>query len=228
MLKLTKLLTLYIFCCFSCADKTSSIPKVINTKFANKISLELSDSVFFSIDSTTSIYTPSLQYFEAKRNILAFLNTNNNSAYLFDYESRKLNKVIRFENEGPNGVGPIEGFKIHNFDTFMVNSRYKLFLTDTTGKPFFNFDFYKNRPPDLEVTGLIANETKRPMEIMGNKAYVDVMPDVDFSDLDQISQSKVKFILDLKTNSYTADLNYTDNYLEGVFGVHYLDRKSVV
>jgi hypothetical protein len=223
-----KIFTVSLSCAiFSCGlnskENENTHISQLNTNFENTLTLSESDSIIFSLDSVTSKYTSAIQYFanENDEKFLALLNITTNSIYIYNYHSKELDKIIRFETEGPNGVGRIEGFRIHSQDTIIVNSRYLVRLTDFEGKPFFKYDLFERRRSDI-ITGLVTNETRRPVVVYDKKMYLDIMPDIHFNDLDQIAKAKTKFIINLETSDYDADLKYPSKYTGGVYGIHFL------
>ncbi len=210
----------------SCSQQDSEKIYVFETKFDNIKDLELIDSVMLPIDTTTKAFSHVIQFFEAgSETYLGILNQLTNSVRIYDLAKRDLYKVIEFEIDGPNGVGEIEGFKIHNWDTILINSRYKLFFTDTTARPFFRFDFLKENSSGFE-SGILMNEARRQAIIAGNQLFIDISPDVDFTVIKDVRKARLKNILDLKTKRVRTDLGFTENYFKGIYPIQYIGLTS--
>tara|TARA_R100000005_G_C4998147_1_gene204839 strand:- start:2728 stop:3771 length:1044 start_codon:yes stop_codon:yes gene_type:complete len=68
--------------------------------------LALKKTFSIPIDSVTSNVVAAYDYLNSnKGEYFTFLNRNNNSIYYFNLNTQKYDKVRKFENQGPNGVG---------------------------------------------------------------------------------------------------------------------------
>ncbi len=90
-------------------------------EFKNQCVLERTGEKVYSLDENTSSNIEYLQYIAGDSlQRFSFLNSHTNSIYLHDAESGKLLNVIRFDKEGVDGVGSIQGFCYHNDDSIFV------------------------------------------------------------------------------------------------------------
>lgn len=89
-------------------------------EFKNQCVLERTGEKVYSLDEYTSSNIEYLQYIAGDSlQRFSFLNSHTNSIYLHDAESGKLLNVIRFDKEGADGVGSIQGFCYHNDDSIL-------------------------------------------------------------------------------------------------------------
>jgi len=94
---------------------------------------------YYSIPTKGSInpYTYYLTCYEENDSAWIFYgNSNLNELIIFTYPEGLLYKRIKFERDGPQGIGGYRGVHVHNLDSiFVVSATYvdRFFLTDTSG-----------------------------------------------------------------------------------------------
>ncbi|MDF2156799.1 DUF4221 family protein [Algoriphagus sp. CAU 1675] len=104
-------LLLFIGFSFSCQKKEKELTWAL-TPSGEKIS--------FPIDDQTPNISEGLQYFKGEKEYLFNVIWNLNSLQIYDFETGLKIKDLRFDNEGPNGVGPIFGFHVHSLDSIFL------------------------------------------------------------------------------------------------------------
>lgn len=89
--------------------------------FKDQCTLERTGEKVYELDKNSSNNIEYLQYIGGDSlQRFSFLNTYNNSIYLYDAETAELLNIISFEKEGSNGVGNIQGYCYHNDDSIFV------------------------------------------------------------------------------------------------------------
>ena len=124
------ILFLVVISTISCSDKNNN----------NKGAISLTkDTIAFPLKKNISAQSKKtvLRYFTHKgKPYLGYLNPMMNEIILFDFNTQKMVKRIKYQKRGPNGVGSIRGFYALNFDSIFVTSpsahRKSVFLTDTS------------------------------------------------------------------------------------------------
>jgi hypothetical protein len=92
-------------------------------------------------------------YEEHQKSWLFYGNEDRNELIIYEIPSGRVERKIKFENRGPNGIGMYKGALVQNFDSIFVlsNTYYQdFFLIDTTGtvmrkytiNPIESEDFY--------------------------------------------------------------------------------------
>lgn len=90
----------------SCKENPSSFKVQSHAEVTEKLTLEAIDSLIIPLDSTTSNIITSFKYKKDSLNeYFVNLNTFNNSLYYFNLNTKRYDKIRKFEAEGPNGVG---------------------------------------------------------------------------------------------------------------------------
>ncbi|WP_294627016.1 DUF4221 family protein [uncultured Bacteroides sp.] len=75
----------------------------------------------FVLDERTSVMVEYLQYInDSANNILSFINYPTNTVYMYDYDNGLLLDTIRYDKEGNNGVGEVQGYCFLNRDSIFV------------------------------------------------------------------------------------------------------------
>lgn len=112
----------FLFFCLSCTEEG----KVVNERFnhsGKELTLSLINTKEYPLDEETSYLTSYLQYIDTDSMAqLCFMNTYNNSIYMYEAVSGEFNKKITFQKEGDNGVNDLQGFYFINNDSIYVYS----------------------------------------------------------------------------------------------------------
>ncbi len=110
--------------CFSCTD-TESTDKVVT--------LLPSIKKIFILDDSSKALSIQNQVFENDaddKSYFTFLNVNLNSIDFFELETSRFSHRIKFEKEGPNGIGTLGGYLVHTVDSIFVvrENTYLIYL----------------------------------------------------------------------------------------------------
>ncbi|HAI74747.1 MAG TPA: hypothetical protein DCM08_00740 [Microscillaceae bacterium] len=143
-----------------------------------KYDLQLKDSLVIPIDVTTKPKSRQLQYLE-KEQLLVALNENKNSLQFYDLRLGKLVKKIKFEREGPQGVGNLNGFLVAGGYYYLLNSyKYQLFQFDTLGNKLQKYSLLKANQQPGQGTATPFAMTSRPPFLNGDMLYLRGATDV--------------------------------------------------
>ncbi len=166
------------------------------------------------VDETTPNVSMGLTTYE---HYLLNVNMRNNSLQLYDLEQSQLIKKIKFEMEGPDGVGDILGTYFHNLDSIFLFSQVlpQIVLTDTSGKVK---QVIKYTQPDEYATAFVHNSyyLSPPLLIDGKLRVKTHLPGNYLNMTEEIlSQSAIGLEIDLKTAKVnTLNVKYPAGYLE--------------
>jgi len=106
--------------------------------------LEISEDKIFQLDSETVQETNLIQLLVQNDTLLfTFANEYDNSIVLYDYLSNRFISKIKFEKEGPNGVGHITSYYYHSYDSIYIFNQWleKIFLLNHQAKKQNEFVF---------------------------------------------------------------------------------------
>ena len=109
-----------------------------NAKITDECSLvSTGEKIEFKIPDDIKNTTPCLQYYVSKKGnpYLCYLNMGNNKILFFNINSEKLSFSIKMPRVGPQGVGKIKSFVVHNMDTILLTTGQMnvLYLIDSSG-----------------------------------------------------------------------------------------------
>ncbi|MBS9523861.1 DUF4221 family protein [Litoribacter alkaliphilus] len=111
-----------------------------NSEISPAYSLILSDSLSIKIGSNVDPSTFAVQYHEGN---LYWWNQNRSSISKFDLETGRSSQWLKYEYEGPNGIGNVLGFHIHSEDSIFIPASHKniISLVNNEGKLLNKFDY---------------------------------------------------------------------------------------
>ena len=154
----------------SCSRGSQDAIQSTSDDGADKIlKYELSEEFALTLEET-STFTTSLQVIEEDgQELLVFADfKNRDRIFLFDIATGDMIERIKFELEGPNGIGSMNGFYYLNRDSiFIVNSfLYKVYQVDSTGEIVRRFDLKTSdgsfsilpHPTHQPLTGMVGDE----------------------------------------------------------------------
>jgi len=178
--------------------------------------VETKNDLRFELDEFTGLITQSLQYVDYKdSSFLFFLNRHVNSLYSYNFQTKK-RKILNFKKEGPNGVGKLNGFYFHNFDSiFLVSADfYKITLVVN---PYMDknkiFRTMKMTPRK------IGSNSAKPLGFTGNrpyfiknKLYILGVPDIDPTTSDFFNKGQNLQIMNLMDSTKKSKSLFTTDY----------------
>ena len=181
---------------------------------------------FYTINTKT--INPSsrcIRYFNNdKGKWLFYENTNFNELIIYNLPQGDILKRTKFEKKGPNGIGSLKGFHVHNFDSiFLVSGTYihQFYLTDTSGIVKKN---YKLKPIDDKeipfcVKQLWSNDCINESNIKNNTINLSTYyPFVGMETTKKINKKLpnevIDFSYDLGENKIVNTSNYPNFKIE--------------
>ena len=126
-----------------------SNPNPNTNKFINRCKIEYIGDKCFELDDETSYLSSYIQFIDNDTaRYFTFTNEYNNSIYFYDYTNSAFIKKIKYEKEGNNGVGEIQGYDYINDDSIFVYAyrSSRMFLTNSNSSVINSFKpLYKSR-----------------------------------------------------------------------------------
>lgn len=189
-----------------------------------------------TLDDNTPNLSNGIQYFNGGNPLMFNLNWKENSIQIFNLNTQKNIKKIKFDKEGPLGVSDIFGFHVHNLDSiFLFNHGIgRIYLTDTSGNVYSTI---KYKAPEEYSTAFIHNSyfVSNPV-ILGDKMIVKTRFNGHIGKItnEELSKKELLYSIDL-TNGTTDFLGLTypkDYFAEGIKyvepSISYANGKYVV
>ncbi|WP_425637573.1 DUF4221 family protein [Algoriphagus yeomjeoni] len=179
---------------FSCSQKDITTPQKL-----------VSDGQLVSlpIDSQTSNVSGGLVAFQGEdRSWLFNVNQTNNEVQLYDLGSRKMEKRMIFDLEGPEGVGEVLGIHVQNLDSIFLFGypSLNLNLTDTSAKFKAKYTY---EPPLSYTPAFVYNAHYSYSPILrGDKLLVNTKFGADLREVsdDTLASKKLSYVIDLKSS----------------------------
>lgn len=82
----------------------------------------------------------------------SLIYASNNDLHFFDLEKGKLAHTTKFHQVGPDGIGSLQGFFVHNFDSIYLVNTINILLADTSGTVKKRIELSKKFNHNLPVT----------------------------------------------------------------------------
>lgn len=125
------LIVLFFITFFSCSEKkTSSIDPLDY----------ISDTTAIPIDRNTEPYTRTMQFVNGN---LYWWNSNRETISVINLSSKKVEKTIRLERDGPNGLGnPLGIFVLDPDSIYVPTMAYELSLVNGNGNSLVDYDYH--------------------------------------------------------------------------------------
>jgi hypothetical protein len=145
--------------------------------YPTKVELIPSSQITFTLDSLTSHQSNAKFYHDEKsgRDYLVCFNKNNRRLVFYDFATRQRVFSTKFASEGPNGVGEMCFFHVHNLDSIFIQSPpIRFVLADTSGRVTKVYALNES-PGYLSSYCLISNQNYNP--IRDGKFYFPSWPD---------------------------------------------------
>jgi WD40 repeat protein len=139
-------------------------------------SVPLNGEYKIALDSLSTFESEMIQYVSIdSQEYLLVLNEFDNSIYFYHYPSGELEKKIKFEKRGEQGVGLIMSFLWHNKDSiFLLNSNRNNLLVNKNHeilKQISIIDIAKG-PTEFSADPILTSTT-RPMQLIGQNLYMN-------------------------------------------------------
>lgn len=193
---------------------------------------EVAPTYSLNLDKNTSNYVLSSQYIDNWKGYESFaiLNKNANEIKMYDLQEGNLIDSIRYDSEGPTGVGRIYDFFIHNQDSIFLNEKfgYKIHLIDDKGVPKRTYKlipddtkFNDGGVPQGKKTALAEFSIFSLSYVINKNLYVNTRPDRDLMSPSYYESEELGLKLDLTTGNYSYLMGYPESYKNNIWGVSY-------
>lgn len=194
-------------CCFSCSSKKSKV----EWEFVKVSSIKLPiDTLTKSIQINHQVY---------KDTLLIVLNSEQNSLLFYDLKQEKLDKILKFDREGENGISVIEAFLYAHPDSiYLVSShQYKIYHFNEGKKLLRSYNLLKNNKLDSDAALPLNNLQAQAVKI-GNYLHLATYPYVNYSQKNAYYTQKIHLILNLESGNIDfSSMSYPQIYREKPF-----------
>ena len=224
------ILVYLIFTLISCENKI--------TEMRNDYLFSINHSNYnVFLDYYTSNFEMASQYLPDWRGTeaFAFLNRKNNQIKIYNLNTGLLTDSIQYQNDGPNGVGSIYEFHIHNEDSVFLNAKYSynIFLIDKLSNIVNSYSLI---PEDVEFdvggipkgtpTALVLMPVWHRPVLIDHFLYINSSPDRDPMKPDYYDSHELMLRLNLENGKYEYLTGYPDRYKGKIWGVDFGDVYS--
>lgn len=208
----------------SCRQPTSDLDST-----AYKVKID-TNSYVLQLDHSTSNYEPASQYLPdwKGKESFAFLNRKANEIKIYTMASGQVADSIKFAYDGPNGVGRIYDFFIHNEDSIFLHARYayRLSLVDRNAGLVKN---YRLVPENTELgpggipkdarTALGRMTIAHPPVLIDQHLFIHSSPDRNPMKAEYYESEELIIKLDLLSGNYHYLTGFPESYKEKAWGV---------
>lgn len=172
----------------------------------------------FSLDDSTKNISDGLQYFKDDKEYLMNVKWDANSIQIYDFASGRRVKELKFDQEGPNGVGPVFGvFPLSIDSIFLFNPPFtsNFFLTNSEGKIVDRFEY---QVPEGAGSAFVHNAFMNSPPIRsGNLLAVKHRFPANLREMtsDQLSSKTLGYQVDLNTGEVKeSNHHFPSDYLD--------------
>lgn len=166
------LLLLFLFSCnASKQDNVESYHETPDIEFREFLSPV--DTLSFQLDDRTNFTTRCLKYVPEVESIF-FLNEFENAIYGYSINDYSLDTIIRFEKEGPKGVGKVRFFHFAASDSLWIYSEQfrRVYLSHLDS---ISFSLDVSSHDNIPIIGWAEPHTTSPMTTLGNHLYLPTL-----------------------------------------------------
>lgn len=121
--------TLSLLLVFACKNEVVEDSDILNYR-SEVIALPIDYSIFPS--------TFAMQYFDSR---LYWMNRDRRTIHQLDFKEKKFKLFLKYQEEGPDGLGSPLGFYLHNLDSIFFPTGFKLSLINQNAKVQNVYDF---------------------------------------------------------------------------------------
>jgi hypothetical protein len=179
------------------------------------------DVLNLSIDSVTSNISDGIQAFSTPtKSYLFSASWSSNSISMYDLAGETLTKKIVFQRQGPNAIGDLFGFYVHNLDSIFLFPQLvpQIFIADTSGLVYSTIEYAP--PESLSVAFVHNGYFLSPPIINGNKLYLKTHLLGNYMQVSNavLNQTPLFYSIDMSSGEVTtSNSNYPANYLRDGF-----------
>ncbi|MGY6521063.1 MAG: DUF4221 family protein [Mongoliitalea sp.] len=181
------------------------------------LNYELSEAFSLALEET-STFTTSLQVIEEDgQELLVFADfKNRDRIFLFDISTGDMIDRIKFELDGPNGIGSMNGFYYLNRDSiFIVNSfLYKVFQVNSKGDIIRRYDL-KNSDGSVSI---LPHPTHQPLTgAIGEELFIKGIGEKNPYQKDYYNDMVVTQRLNLENGNVRDGIRFPEKYRDNFF-----------
>lgn len=242
--------TIYLIIIFLAVISCSDVPEIKNpNKGRLKASMGLVTTSIkkFPLDSNTA---PKPQYIEmfidsSSERKFTFINSYDNAIYIYDYESSKLENIIKFEKYGPDAVPYPTGYYIRNMDSIYIADyqTMELILVNHKSKILNKFRLmgqtdFKKSPEVLINNCQYFPETSTPFietetTLMLPGFYIGIIPDrlrdnIKFMAHIEFNTGKIEHSSSYPSNLYGSDFTWGDPIFTKVYPQFDFEQNRII
>ncbi|HET8861101.1 DUF4221 family protein [Marivirga sp.] len=186
-------------------------------EFNDSLSLEETAIISLNLDNETSFHHKSMKSLEIDNtSYLSFINAYNQHFYLYNLETGELEKKLKLDREGPNGVGHLTIFD----HAYLSDS---LLLYNTWDANLYILDYQGNLLSKNEILDFSKNSnsvspepaTMKPIRKVGDYVFIPCSINQYLTDYSN-QNSVIRY--NLKTQETDYMINLPDNYNQGYWG----------
>lgn len=160
------------------------------------------------LEFITDSITPStsrliMVYYNNGRRYLTLLNSSYNEIIGFDIDTKEQAFRIRYDEEGPNGIGNLSGYYIKSMDSIYLcpKSKKTIYIGNGDGKIIKSINYGRYESDDPAPSPLAVTET--PLIIDGSVVLVPAMPFGNWQAYNDLSDISVCASISLTHASYS-------------------------
>lgn len=130
---------------------------------------------------------------------------------VYNMATEKWGETIKFEKEGPNGIGKMNGFYVQSLDSiFIVNSfGWKVHLMNGKQK-LTTYNTKEGIPALNQITPFTTNNALKG--VINGKLIFYGFPEIPYQELDYHNKVKVAQSIDVKTGENKVGIGYPTEY----------------
>lgn len=184
----------------------------------DSLSLNFHSEMKFRLDCLTTATSYSITVFPSDAPIyLLFHHFSTSKIFVYDLATEKMLSTIRFQSEGPDGIGNnIRSMYFNNFDSIFLFAplEQRLLLVDSSGRIKKKYDLLKNN-------AYVLLSTTYPGYLRKNFLYMSsYAPPGRKANSDDYCVLK----FNLLTSEIEGEINYSKQYDKGYWGKHNYHR----
>ncbi|TAE19805.1 MAG: DUF4221 domain-containing protein [Bacteroidetes bacterium] len=200
-----------IFTNFACSSEDS---KSINDTFVFEDIYTFKNKKNLSIELDSLTYTGNScsQYFEQDTaSFFIFNNPKTNTIYIHEFKNFKYVRKIILPFDGSMGVGQMEGYYVHNFDSIFIpsTSHQTMYMVNIEGRILQKYKYKLNNKND--VVQIMFSSYNKP-SFIDNKLYCATPPQGNKD------KSSTVQVLNLNNKEWTSMIPLSQKYDEGFYG----------
>ena len=180
------------------------------------------DTLAIQLDINSSGNNHSFQYLDWGTPTLAWFDKVTHSIELYSLENPSLQKRIKLQKEGPDGVGTGNlGMYFITPDSIVISNQITLYLVNSSGKVINKYR------PELEALGGRPDfdiAAHKPVVRNGDQLFVSVFPQKDAFKQEDLRSWRSIVKLNLKDGKVEALGNLPPFMQENILGFNYTDK----